>query len=126
MGTDLFEIKGKQYLLVVDYFSRYPEVIQLSLTTSATIITALKSIFSRQGIPEKVRSDNSPQYSSQEFARFASSYEFSHITSSPRFPQSNSQVERMVKMVKNMLQKPGDLHMAMLSYRSTPLPWCNG
>ncbi len=41
IGTDLFELKGEQYLLVVDYFSRYPEVSKLSSTTSHNIITSL-------------------------------------------------------------------------------------
>ena len=124
VGTDLFELEGKQYLLTVDYFSRFPEVNELKTTTSATIIQNLKSLFSRHGIPETVRSDNGPQFSSQEFAQFASSYEFNHITSSPRFPQSNGQVERCVKTVKQMLQKSKDPQMALLSYRTTPLPWC--
>ena len=65
VGTDLFDLNGTNYLLVTDYFSRYPEVIKL---TSSAIITALKSMFSRHGIPEIVRSDNGPQYSSDHFA----------------------------------------------------------
>jgi len=96
----------------------------LSSTTSATVIAALKSTFSRHGILEIVRSDNGPQYSSREFAKFASSHEFNHITSSPRFPQSNGQVERMVQTVKKTLKKSEDPYTALLSYRSTPLPWC--
>ena len=54
VGTDLFELNQKHYLLVVDYYSRYPEVLQLSSTTSssASVITALKTIFARHGIPE--------------------------------------------------------------------------
>lgn len=100
----MFEIDGTQYLLTVDYFSRYPEVKKLSTTTSTTVITALKEVFARHGIPEKVRSDNGPQFASEEFARFASSYEFRHVTSSPKFPQSNGQVERMVQTVKRMLK----------------------
>ena len=49
VGTDLFEIDGTHYVLTVDYFSRYPEVIQLTSTTSAAVIRALKSVFSRHG-----------------------------------------------------------------------------
>ena len=125
VGTDLFELNGKNFLLVVDYFSRYPEAIQLKSTTSSAVIQTLKMVFSRHGIPETVRSDNGPQYSSQEFAQFASAYEFRHTTSSPRFPQSNSEVERMVKTVKQMLRKSTDPYLALLSYRATLLPWCN-
>ena len=125
VGTDLFELDGVHYLLTVDYFSRYPELTQLGSTTSTSVIRALKAVFARHGIPEVVRSDNGPQYSSQEFVRFASLYEFSHITSSPRFPQSNGQVERTVKTVKRMLKMSKDPYLALLSYRATPLPWCN-
>ena len=124
VGTDLFELNQKHYLLVVDYFSRYPEVLQLSSTTSASVITALKTIFARHGIPETLRSDNGPQYSSGEFAQFASSYGFNHVTSSPRYAQSNGQVERAVCTIKAMLKKSKDPYIAILSYRATPLPWC--
>ena len=121
---DLFELNQSHYIVVVDYFSRYPEVIKLSSTTSSSVIAALKSIFARHGIPETLRSDNGPQYSSQEFAQFAETYGFNHVTSSPRYPQFNGQVERTVQTVKRMLQKSSDPHLAILSYRSTPHPWC--
>ena len=46
VATDLFELNRQSYLLVVDYYSRYPEVTKLRSTTSAAIISALKTIFS--------------------------------------------------------------------------------
>ena len=125
LGSDLFELKGTSYLLVVDYFSRYPEVIRLTSTTSAAVITALKSMFSRHGIPECFRSDNGPQYSSSEFGDFAKKYGFEHNPSSPRFPQSNGLADRTVKTVKQLLAHSADLSMALLNYRATPLPWCD-
>jgi len=124
VGTDLFELKGKHYLLVVDYFSRYPEIIKITSTTSASTIVALKAIFSRHGIPEVVRSDNGPQYNSQEFTTFSESYGFKHITSSPLYPQSNGQAERTVQTVKKILRQSEDIYSGLLVYRSTPLPWC--
>ena len=124
VGTDLFELNKTQYLLVVDYFSRYPEVIRLTSTSSVSVIVALKSIFARHGIPEIIRSDNGPQYSSREFAEFATSYGFRHTTSSPRYPQSNGQVERMVQTIKRMIKRSEDPHLAVLSYRATPHTWC--
>ena len=76
VGTDLFELKGVHYLLAVDYFSRYPEIVRLGATTTlSVVIAALRSIFSRHGIPEIVRNDNGPQFSSQELAEFAHGYE---------------------------------------------------
>ena len=124
IGTDLFELGGQHYLLVVDYFSRYPEVIKLTSTTSATVITILKLIFSRHGIPEIVRSDNGPQFTSNEFTQFARTYGFRQVTSSPHYPQSNGAVERMVQTVKGMLKRSSDPHLAILAYRATPMPWC--
>ena len=124
VGSDLFELNGKPYLITVDYFSRYPEVTTLSSTLSLSVITALKSSFARYGIPEIVATDNGPQFSSQEFKLFAREYNFHHQTSSPHFPQSNGQVERGVKTVKKLLKDAKDPHLSLLAYRSTPLPWC--
>ena len=93
VGTDLFELNGIHYFITVDYFSRYPEVIKMSHTTSLAVISALKAVFSRHGLPEIVRSDNGPQYSSLEFSKFAESYNFKHVTSSPLYSQSNGLAE---------------------------------
>ena len=125
VGTDLFQLKGSTYIIVIDYFSRYPEVIKLKGTTSGRVIEALKAVFSRHGIPETVVSDNGPQYSSQEFTDFARQYDFCHLTSSPLYPQSNGQAERGVQTVKGLLKEVDDPYMALLNYMTTPFPWCN-
>ena len=122
MASDLFYWKGEHYLVVVDYFSRYPEVIKLKSTTSSMVIEALKAIFSRHGIPETFVSDNGPQYASGEFARFASRYNFLHVTSSP---QSNGCAERAVQTIKKLLKDSDDPYLTLLIYRFTPLPWCS-
>ena len=124
VGTDLFELQGQQFLLVVDYFSRYPEVVKLRSTTASSMIAVLRSCFARYGIPETVRSDNGPQFASREFAEFVNSYGFEHRTSSPYYPQSNGMVERAVKTAKKLLKQSSDPHLAILSFRATPLPWC--
>lgn len=58
LGADLFTLKGQPYLLLVDYFSRYMEIAQLSPTRSADMIVHLKSMLSRHGIPFNLFSDN--------------------------------------------------------------------
>lgn len=45
IGTDLFFMNGANYLVAVDYFSRYFETIKLKSTTSGSIIEGLKSFF---------------------------------------------------------------------------------
>ena len=109
---------------MVDYFSRYPEIKKISSTTS-DIIDALKTTFTRFGIPEIVQSDNGPQYASNEFRNFAKAYDFSHVTSSPLFPQNNGQAKRTVKTIKTLLKESSDPDMALPMHRTTPFPWCN-
>jgi len=92
--------------------------------TTTSVIEALRSIFARYGIPEMLISDNGPQYSSKEFAAFTKLNNFHHATSSPLFPQSNGQAEQAVQTVKKLLRRLDDPYMALLTYRSTPVPWC--
>ena len=117
VGTDLFQWKDSTYLLIIDYFSRYIEIAKVHHTTSEDVILHMKSIFARHGIPEVVMSDNGPQYSSYQFSHFAKDYGFTHLTSSPHFPQSNGEAERGVKTMKELLKKSSDPYLALLTYR---------
>ena len=45
IGLDLFEIAGKHYLGVVDYYSNFIEFDLLTTTTSACVMTLLKKHF---------------------------------------------------------------------------------
>lgn len=121
VGADLFTLKDKNYILLVDYFSRFIEIAHLSLTRSADVIVHLKSIFARHGIPEILITDNGPQFACQEMKEFANEYCFEHVTSSPRYPQSNGEAERAVRTVKNLLKKASDPYKALLAYRTTAL-----
>lgn len=60
VGTDLCMHKGKYFLLITDYYLSYPEVIQLTSTTSKAVITSIKAVFARHDVPEQVFSDNGP------------------------------------------------------------------
>ena len=121
VASDLFHLKNSTYLIVVDYFSRYPEVVQLKSTTSTSVIKALKSIFSHHGVPSVFMSDNGPQFVSQAMKEFAASYGFSLVTSSPLYPQSNGLAERTIQTVKGLLTNSPDPY----SFRATPIPWCS-
>lgn len=122
VACDLYKLNGIWYLIVTDYFSRFFEIFKLVSLTSSSVITKLKELFCRFGIPEIVRSDNGGQFR-YEFDQFGKNYGFQVITSSPRFPQSNGQIEAAVKTAKSLIKKSQDedVYLALLSYRTTPL-----
>ncbi|XP_037555190.1 uncharacterized protein K02A2.6-like [Dermacentor silvarum] len=119
VGADLFHMEGQNFLLRVDYHSRYLEVITLRNTSSQAMISAITSVKVRFGIPEVLRSDNGPQFSSYVFASFAKNYGFSHVTSTPGYPQSNGAVERAVHTVKDLFRKSNDCFLALVAYRDS-------
>ncbi|XP_037554899.1 uncharacterized protein K02A2.6-like [Dermacentor silvarum] len=119
-GADLFHLEGQNFLLLVDYYSLYPEIITLRNSSSLAVMSAIKSVTARFCIPEVFQSDNGPQFSSHEFASFAKNYGFSHVTSSPGYPQSNGAVERAVHTVKDLFRKSNDCFLALLAYCDTP------
>ena len=74
VASDLFSHAGKNYLIAVDFFSNFSEVVQLKSTSAANVIIGLKSIFARHGIPLDLVTDNGPQYSSFQFKEFSDNW----------------------------------------------------
>ena len=73
LGMDIFTCSGKDYILIVDNYSKYPEVSHLATKTTACVILHLKTCFARHGIPETVIPDNMP-FGSKQFTQFADSW----------------------------------------------------
>ena len=125
LGVDLFEINNKHFILVIDYYSKFPEITELNQTSSKHIIKALKEIFCRHGIPSTVVSDNGPQFASTEYRQFAKEFDFDPIFTNPYHPQSNGQAERYVQTIKTMIKKAilenKDYNVSLLNYRNTPI-----
>ncbi len=103
-ACDLAEVKGKMYIVLVDYYSRWIEVRYLHKTTATSVINFMKATFARFRIPEVVVTDNGPQFL-VGFNQFASEYNLKHITSSPHYPQSNRQAEKAVHISKMILRQ---------------------
>lgn len=124
VATDLFKFKSRDFIIIVDSYSGFFDFRQLKHSTSKETIDYLKTWFATHGIPEKLESDNGPQYASHEFRQFASTWNFTHSTSSPMYPKSNGLAERFVQTAKNILRKctrdESDIKLALLMYRNTP------
>jgi hypothetical protein len=128
LGMDMFFFDNKDYLLVADYYSKFPFIRLIDRPcTSDKIISTLKQLFSEHGCPEKIVSDNGGQFSNHAFQAFAKEWNFDHVTSSPGYPQSNGFAERMVQTVKNTLKKAkesnSDPNLALLCLRTTPVDY---
>src|SRR5204863_2482606 len=71
IGIDFLDIKGQAYMIVIDYYSKYTEVFSLPNMKSVTVISKLKSIFSRHGIPKIVFSDGGTPFTASIFQDFS-------------------------------------------------------
>ena len=124
-GVDICEKKGKNYLVAIDYYSRYIELelAKLSMTTSAAVIQELKEIFERQGILEVLVSNNGSQFSTLEFKDFIVRWDITHVTSSLKFPKSNGEAESCADCEADAGSARCFSCSSVLQVKSNPFPW---
>ena len=118
---------GESILVVVDYYSRFLEVVILRSTTRPKVIEALAPMFARFGLPFSLRTDNGPQFVSEEFETFLHTNGIEHRRTTPLWPQASGEVERQNR---SLLKSPDctcrgknwrtELLVWLLAYRSTP------
>ena len=116
---------GKMFLIIVDAHSKWLEVVQMSTTTAPKTIEVLQVVFSRNGLPEQLVSDNGPQFTSRsdDFAHFMKANGIKHIKSAPYHPSSNGLAERFVQTFKQAM-KAGDKDGQSLSTRLSQFLLC--
>ena len=116
------------FFVATDAHSKWPEIFEMSQTTTSKTITILRHLFARYGLPDQIVSDNGPQFTSAEFAEFLKKNGVRHIRSAPYHPSSNGAAERLVRTFKESL-KAGErdgislqhrLENFLVTYRTTP------
>lgn len=119
--------KGSHFLIVIDAYSKWPEIIKTATTTSTKTLNILSSIFGRFGTPSQLVSDNGSQFTSEQFQTFCNINGIEHLRTSPYHPMSNGQAERFVNTFKRAIKKlesegklDENLEVFLKTYRTTP------
>ena len=122
---DYFYMNGRLYILICDYFSKFPFLFQVKTTSFANLKDHLEELFSVEGIPDEIMSDNGPPFNGKEFSSYLTGLGIRHTTSSPNYPQSNGFIERQIQTVKRLIEKAnssGRSHQeALTGLRAQPL-----
>ena len=119
--------QGLMYLLLVDAFSKWPEIVEMESTSAEDTIDELRAIFARFGLPEQIVSDNGPQFTSEAFQKFTSRNGIKHVTGAPYHPATNGLAERLVRSFKRAKKADTSarshrtkLARFLLAYRTAP------
>ena len=120
VSQDIFAFGHKQYLITVDHYSDFYELDELVNTLSTTIINLTKAHFAHHGIPLRCLTDDGPQFVSCEYKKFAQTFGFEHIMSSPYWSRSNGKAEAAISDAKSILKKYQDVYLALLNIWNTP------
>ena len=119
---------SKMYLVIVDAYSKFIEVVPMGQATTTNTIAALRRVFSYFGLPEHLVTDNGSQFTSAEFQKFLKENDIQHTLTAPGHPATNGLAERYVGEFKDKLNKIGDtgetvqtkLDRFLLTHRATP------
>jgi transposase InsO family protein len=122
---------GSTYLLIVDSYSKWPEVFKMPNMSAAATVICMRSFVHRFGIPKEIVSDNGTQFRSAEFAQFCQEFGIKQTFIPPFHPQSNGQAERFVDTFKRSMKKCKEegtdwVQKMLFAYRTTPNSALNG
>ena len=95
---------GDYLVVIIDRYSRFPEVEVVSSTKASTLIHKLDRIFAVHGIPDKIQTDNGPPFNGDEFKRYLHILGIKHDRSTPKWPQANGEVERFNQPLGKVIQ----------------------
>lgn len=123
-------LEGTYYLVIIDAYSKWPEIFPTKQITTKATVNLLHSLFANKGMPEVLVSDNGTQFCSADFEEFCTENGVQHIKTPPFHPQSNGQAERFVDTFKRAIKKlqagkcslENVLNTFLLTYRTTPNP----
>ena len=119
---------GEYVLVVIDEYSRFPEIDITTSTSAKATLPKLDRILSSFGIPISIKTDNGPPFTSKTFNDYCRLMGIKHQLITPRHPRANGLVENFNRMVKKVTRTAvierkswkQELYTFLRSYRATP------
>ena len=119
---------GEMLFVMIDEYSRFPEVEIMKSTTTQSVILCMEKIFATHGIPEKITSDNGPPFHSHELKEYMQLKGIAHHKVTPLWPQANGLAESFMKPLGKAVRTARiegrdwrhGLYQFLLNYRCTP------
>ena len=113
------------FLIIIDAYSKWTEVLQVSSTSSSETINKLRHLFATHGLPSVMVSDNATSFTSEEFGEFLHLNGIKLITSAPYHPVTNGLAEKAVQSFKEAMKKmsgllPTRISRYLFASRNTP------
>ena len=109
-------------------FTKYPEAIPLKRVDNESILEAMFEIFSRQGLPKVILTDQGSVFTSKITRHMCKTFEIHKVRTSPYHPQSDGALERWHACLKGMMKRSEidlklwdkQLKYLLFAYRDTP------
>jgi Integrase core domain len=96
--------RGNEYILVVmDYFTKWPEVYPISDQKAGTICECLRDVVATHGAPRILLSDQGRNFESEMIKELCAAYGIDKRRTTPLHPQCDGMVERFNKTLAIML-----------------------
>nr|XP_029711617.1 uncharacterized protein K02A2.6-like [Aedes albopictus] len=92
------------FFILVDAFTKWPEVRVCSSITADSTIRMCREMFSTFGVPSVLVSDHGVQFTSEQFQQFLRMNGIVHKMGAPYHPATNGQAERYVQTLKQKLK----------------------
>lgn len=105
LHADFAELHGTHYLLLIDAFSKWPDIQVLTKTTAVKTVDAFAEVFSQNGLPEVLVTDNGPPFTSDIVGNYLRANGIRHVFTPPYHPKSNGLAENFVRTFKTALRR---------------------
>ncbi|GKE86425.1 reverse transcriptase domain-containing protein [Tanacetum coccineum] len=105
MGPFLKSYRFKYILVAVDYVSKWAEAQALPTNDARVVVTFLKKLFCRFGMPKALISDRGTHFCNKIMEKTMKRYGVNHCFSTSYHPQTSGQVENTNRDLKRILEK---------------------
>lgn len=122
---------GEYLLVVIDKYTRYPEVEIVSGTSANAVVPHMDKIFATHGFPDKIQSDGGPPFNGSGSHLYYQYMKWAGVESrtvAPEDPEANGLAENFMKSLKKLwhtaiVEKKNpkqELYKFLRNYRATP------